>query len=53
MELWVDGVKRVGYGSTHELRATLDLAPGVHRLSYFAIDAAGIKAHKVTYIAVK
>lgn len=53
MELWVDGVKRVGYGSTHELRATLNLAPGVHRLGYYAIDAAGIKAHRVTYIAVK
>jgi hypothetical protein len=53
MELWVDGVKRVGYGSTHELRATLNLAPGVHRLGYYAIDAAGIKAHRVTHITVQ
>ena len=53
MELWVDGVKRVGYGSTNELRATLTLSPGVHRLGYYAIDAAHIKTHRVTYIAVK
>jgi hypothetical protein len=53
MELWVDGVKRAGYGSTSELRATLNLTPGVHRLSYYAIDAAEIKAHLVTYVLVK
>lgn len=53
MELWVDGVKRVGYGSTHELRASLDLTPGWHRLSYYAIDAAEIKVHRVTSVFVK
>ena len=53
MELWVDGVKRVGYGSSNELRATLTLSPGVHRLGYYAIDAAHIKVHRVTYITVK
>jgi hypothetical protein len=53
MELWVDGVKRVGYGSTNELRATLNLTPGVHRLGYWAIDAAHIKTHRVAYIDVK
>ena len=53
MELWVDGVKRVGYGSTSELRATLNLTPGWHRFGYYAIDAAAIKAHQVAYVFVK
>jgi hypothetical protein len=53
MELWVDGVKRVGYGSTSELRATLNLTPGWHRFGYYAIDAAAIKAHEVAYVFVK
>lgn len=52
MELWVDGVKRVQYGSTSEMRATLDLAPGLHRLGIYAIDAAAIKAHVDTYVLV-
>jgi hypothetical protein len=43
MELWVDGVKRVGYGSTNELNTTLTLTPGTHRLAFFSSDAAGIK----------
>jgi hypothetical protein len=53
MELWVDGIKRVGYGSTNQLRATLTLNPGWHRFGYYAIDAAAIKAHFVTYVFVK
>lgn len=43
MELWVDGVRRFGYGSTHELRGTLTLSPGMHQFSFFSIDAAGLK----------
>lgn len=43
MELWVDGVKRVGYGSTNELNTTLTMTPGTHKLAFFSSDAAGIK----------
>ena len=53
MELWVDGVKRFAYGSTHELRGTLTLAPGSHRFTYFSSDAAGIRNQLVTYVTVK
>ncbi|HEX6770779.1 MAG TPA: VCBS repeat-containing protein [Acidobacteriaceae bacterium] len=52
MELWVDGVKQVQYGSTSEMRATLDLTPGWHRLGFYAIDAAAIRAHEVRYVFV-
>jgi hypothetical protein len=52
MELWVDGVKRVQYGSTSEMRATLTLAPGLHRLGIYAIDAAAIKSHIDTHVLV-
>jgi hypothetical protein len=40
------------YGSTQEVRATLSLSPGVHRLGYYTIDVAHIKVHRVAYITV-
>lgn len=52
MELWVDGVKQVQYGSTSEMRATLNLTHGWHRLGFYAIDAAANKAHEVRYVFV-
>ena len=53
MELWVDGVKRIGYGSTHELRATLSLAPGNHRFVFFSSDAAGGQINVVSNVTVQ
>jgi hypothetical protein len=53
MELWVDGKKRIGYGSTHELRGTLTLASGAHSLVYYAYDAAGNQLKKATSITVQ
>jgi hypothetical protein len=53
MELWVDGVKKLGYGSTHELRGTLNLAAGTHRFTYFSYDAAGIGNTLDTSVVVK
>lgn len=43
MELWVDGVREAGYGSTNTLRTTLTLPAGTHKFVYYAIDSAGIK----------
>ena len=53
MELWVDGTKMVGYGSTNELRATFTLAPGTHQFDYFSADAAGDKNENEAYVTVK
>jgi len=53
MELWVDGFKKVGYGSTHELRGTFNLATGTHRFIYFSFDAAGIRNMLDTSVVVK
>jgi hypothetical protein len=53
MELWVDGKKRISYGSTHELRGTLTLTQGQHRLVYYAYDEAGNQLSKATYITVQ
>lgn len=53
MELWVDGVKQIGSGGTHELRTTLTLPTGVHRFAYFAIDAAGLKTSFKTNVTVQ
>ena len=52
MELWVDSKKTISYGSTHELRGTLSLTPGKHRLVYYAYDDAGNQLKKITYITV-
>jgi hypothetical protein len=43
MELWVDGEKKAGYGSTNTLRTTLSLPAGTHQFVFYAIDAAGIR----------
>ena len=53
MELWVDGVKRVGYGSTHELRTTLTLSAGTHQFAYFSADAAGNKNSLIKNVKVQ
>ena len=53
MELWVDGVKRIGYGSTHELRTTLTLSAGTHQFAYFSADAAGNKNSLITNVKVQ
>lgn len=53
MELWVDGVRRIGYGSTHELRTTLTLAPGTHQFAYYSADAAGNKNSLVKNVTVQ
>ena len=46
MELWVDGVREAGFGSTNTMRTTLNLTPGAHKFVFYAIDAAGIKFSK-------
>jgi hypothetical protein len=53
MELWVDGVRRIGYGSTHELRTTLTLGVGTHQFAYFSADAAGNKNGLITNVKVQ
>jgi hypothetical protein len=53
MELWVDGVKRMGYGSTHELRGTLTLTPGSHQFAIFSADAAGLENSLVYNVKVQ
>lgn len=53
MELWVDGKKVTGYGSTDELRTTVPVSPGRHNLGFVAIDAAGIKITKSKVVTVQ
>jgi hypothetical protein len=53
MELWVDGTRTIGYGSTHELRTSLTLTPGRHALTFYAIDVAGNKVSKSTTVTVQ
>lgn len=43
MEVWVDGEKKAGFGSTNTLRTTLNLPAGTHQFEFYAIDAAGIR----------
>jgi hypothetical protein len=53
IELWVDGKRVIGYGSTNELRTSLTLTPGSHTLGFVAIDAAGIKITKSKVVTVQ
>ena len=53
MEMWVDGNKAAGFGSTNELRTNLTLAAGRHSLGFFAIDAAGNKVTKSEVVTVQ
>ncbi len=53
MELWVDGSKVIGYGSTYELRDTLTLMPGSHQFDYYSADAAGDKNMLQTNVDVQ
>ena len=53
MELWVDGNKIAGFGSTNELRTNLTLTSGKHTLGFFAIDAAGNKVTNSKVVTVQ
>lgn len=53
MDLYVDGVKKISYGSTHELRGSFTLAPGTHQFIYHSADAAGIRNELSTPVTVK
>ncbi|KAA6459776.1 VCBS repeat-containing protein [Acidobacteria bacterium AB60] len=53
LELWVDGARVAGYGSTNELRTTITLTPGRHALGFVAIDAAGNKVSKTNVVTVQ
>jgi hypothetical protein len=53
MELWVDGKRVMGFGSTNELRTSLTLTSGKHNLGFVAIDAAGIKITKSKLVTVE
>jgi hypothetical protein len=53
IELWVDGKRVIGFGSTNELRTSLTLTSGKHNLGFVAIDAAGIKITKSKLVTVQ
>jgi hypothetical protein len=53
MELWVDGKRVTGYGSTDELRTSVTLTPGRHSLGFVAIDAAGNKVTNSKVVTVQ
>jgi hypothetical protein len=53
MELWVDGKRVTGYGSTSDLRTSVTLAPGMHNLGFIAIDAAGNKVTNSKVVTVQ
>lgn len=53
MELWVDGKRVTGYGSTDELRTAVTLTPGRHALGFVAIDAAGNKVTSTKVVTLQ
>lgn len=53
MELRVDGVRQLGYGSTSELRGTITVPAGTHRFDYYSADAAGIRNSLSTTVTIR
>jgi FG-GAP-like repeat len=53
LELWVDGKRVTGYGSTDTLRTSVTLTPGRHNIGVVAIDAAGNEVSNSEVVTVQ